>query len=79
MKKLSIIVCVILGLNGCSRYLTNGDQYLQSRNGEPLAVPSPLTSDNISHYYDLPQQTQDPRVSIAPPVVTKKVVKPTEG
>src|SRR5690348_492443 len=70
VKKLSVIVFMVLVLNGCTEWLTGGDKlYLQSRNGNELIVPPPLTNGNISHYYDLPQQTQDPRISIEPPVV----------
>ncbi|CAM3036997.1 Uncharacterised protein [Legionella steigerwaltii] len=69
MKKLCFIVFVALVLSGCSRYASNGENlYLSSRNGPPLEVPPPLTRANISNFYDLPQQNQDARVSIAPPV-----------
>lgn len=68
MKKLCFATCVILVLSGCSRYATNGENlYLGSRNGPKLEVPPPLTRANISNFYDLPQQNQDARVSIAPP------------
>lgn len=54
-------------LGGCS--LTGGENndYLTSRNGPDLVIPHPLTTQNISHFYDLPPQNQDPRVSIKPP------------
>ena len=70
MKKLSFIICAALVLSACSsRYASNGESlYLNSRNGAKLEVPPPLTSANISGFYDLPQQNQDARVSIAPPV-----------
>lgn len=70
MKKLSCIILASLVLSACSaRYSSTGeDMYLQSRNGERLEVPPPLTSANISNFYDLPPQTQNARVSIAPPV-----------
>lgn len=56
-------------LTGCSaQYTTNGEQqYLQSRNGLRLVVPPPLTTANISDFYDLPPQNQDARVSVVPP------------
>ncbi|WP_407637789.1 hypothetical protein [Legionella adelaidensis] len=62
---LSIILC------SCSSYYTsNGEKYyLSSRNGENLVVPPGLTEDNISHFHDLPEQTQNPQVSIEPPTV----------
>lgn len=69
MKKLSVIVLASLMLTACAdRYTSNGENlYLQSHNGPKLVVPPPLTSTNISNFYDLPVQNQDPRVSIAPP------------
>lgn len=69
MKKLSFIVGIALVLSGCGRYASNGeDLYLSSRNGVMLEVPPPLTRANISNFYDLPPQTQNAHVSIAPPV-----------
>ncbi|KTD13665.1 hypothetical protein Lgra_0800 [Legionella gratiana] len=70
MKKLSfILVCIALVFSGCSRYASNGERlYLNSRNGPTLEVPPPLSRANISNFYDLPQQNQDARVSIVPPV-----------
>ena len=68
MKKLCFITCISLALFGCSRYATNGESlYLMSRNGPILEVPPPLSKANISNFYDLPQQNQNARVSIAPP------------
>nr|WP_276559044.1 hypothetical protein [Fluoribacter dumoffii] len=63
------IVFFALALSGCSRYASNGENlYLGSANGPSLEVPPPLTRANISNFYDLPQQNQDARVSIEPPV-----------
>ena len=61
---------MVLLLNSCSmQYTSNGEQhYLESRNGVNLVVPPPLTTTNISHFYDLPPQNQDARVSIEPPI-----------
>lgn len=68
MKKLSLMIMGLLVLTGCSRYSSNGENlYLQSRNGQKVQVPPPLTSANISNFYDLPEQTQKATVSIAPP------------
>lgn len=68
MKKISFMIIGLLVLSGCSRYASNGESlYLKSRNGEKINVPSPLTSSNISSFYDLPAQNQDARVSIEPP------------
>lgn len=65
---------IIMGLMGfalcacASYYTTNGEkQYIQNKNGAPLVVPAPLTGENISHFHDLPEQTQNPKVNIAPP------------
>ncbi|MBI2786910.1 MAG: hypothetical protein HYX60_11675 [Legionella longbeachae] len=70
MKKLSFIVFfVVLVISGCGRYISKGETlYLGSRNGPTLEVPPPLTRANINNFYDLPQQNQDARVSIDPPV-----------
>ncbi|MFI4919316.1 MAG: hypothetical protein ACHP65_07150 [Legionellales bacterium] len=71
MKKMCFVVLALLALSACSsHYASNGETvYLQSRNGAKLEVPPPLTSSNISYFYDLPPQNQDARVSIAPPMV----------
>lgn len=69
VKKLSVIVFAVLALPACSNYSSNGENvYLQSRNGVKLEVPPPLTSANISHFYDLPVQDKPAKVSIAPPI-----------
>lgn len=69
MKKLSFIVLAGLALSSCSsRYSSNGEElYLKSRNGVKVEVPHPLTSANLSSFYDLPPQNQDARISAAPP------------
>jgi uncharacterized lipoprotein len=69
VKKLSFVVAALLSLSACSsKYSSNGEQvYLKSKNGPQLTVPAPLTSANISHFYDLPLQNQDARVGVAPP------------
>lgn len=70
MKKISCIVLTALALSACSgRYSSTGEEvYLQSKNGAKLEVPPPLTRAYISNFYDLPPQTQNARVRIAPPV-----------
>lgn len=69
MKKLSFSACILLVLCSCSRYTSNGENlYLKNHNGPVLEVPPPLTSANISNFYNLPQQHQDPQVDIKPPV-----------
>jgi uncharacterized lipoprotein len=69
VKRISFIVCLIFLSAGCSTYSSNGETlYLGSYNGSTLEVPPPLTKANISSFYDLPPQNQDPRVSIAPPI-----------
>ena len=60
-----------LSIVGCStHYAKNGEhQYLKSRNGTPLLVPEPMTTADISHFYDLPTPTtQNAKISIKPPV-----------
>lgn len=70
MKKLKIIILLFPILAGChAQYTTNGEQqYLKSRNGIGLVVPPPLSTTNMSHFYDLPPQDQDSHVSIKPEV-----------
>ncbi len=66
MKKIGFVLFLLM--TACSHYSTNGEQqYLNSKNGPPLVVPQSMTSANISHFYDLPPQTQNAKVSIAPP------------
>lgn len=68
MKKLSLVVFVLVGLTSCAQYLkNNNDLSMRSRNGTKLVVPPPLTSDQISSYYDLPTQYQAAQISLAPP------------
>lgn len=65
-----IVFLVVFGLflTSCS-YVSNGEKYyMQARNGAPLVIPAPLSSSNISHFYDLPPQNGNATVSIAPPV-----------
>ena len=40
---------------------------MTSKNGPDLLVPPPLTNSNLSDFYVLPEQTQDPKVAIEPP------------
>ncbi|KTD80515.1 hypothetical protein [Legionella waltersii] len=70
MRNLLLIVLSAVLLTGCnSRYSSSGENlYLQSRNGAKLVVPPPLTSSNLSNFYDLPPQDEPAKVSIAPPV-----------
>ena len=70
MKRIGFIVVALTILTACSaQYTSNGEQlYLKSRNGENLVVPKPLTSENLSHFYDLPSQNQDAHVSVIPPL-----------
>ncbi|MDP3267781.1 MAG: hypothetical protein Q8M40_01905 [Legionella sp.] len=70
MKNLIVCVVALLVLSACSaRYSSNGENlYLQSHNGAKVTVPPPLTNANINNFYDLPPQTKDARVNIAPPV-----------
>lgn len=68
MKKLAMAVMSLLVSACTAQYTSNGEQkYMASRNGVSLVVPPPLTSANISHFYDLPPQNQKATVSIKPP------------
>lgn len=68
MKKILSLVILCLAGTSCSKYATNGDNlYMQSRNGEKIVVPKPLTRANISDANDLPEQNQNANVSIEPP------------
>lgn len=67
---MGLLVVAMIMLGACSsRYATNGEtQYLKSRNGPSLVVPSPLTKEKISGFYFLPQQSNpNPAVKITPP------------
>ncbi|MFA5959243.1 MAG: hypothetical protein WC785_01845 [Tatlockia sp.] len=68
MKKISFLLLASLCLGSCAQAISNGEkEYLQSRNGNALVVPSHLSGSNISHFYDLPEQKQSPQANIAPP------------
>lgn len=71
VNKTSVILLSSLLLCACStRYASNGEnQYMNSKNGPHLGIPKPLAADTISHFYDLPEQTQTATVNIAPPTV----------
>ncbi len=59
MKKiyfLSLIYLLSIFLSSCHK-LYGPESYINSKNDTGLKIPSPLTSQNISHFYDLPQQT----------------------
>lgn len=73
MKKFVWFYLVAVMCTACSsRFSTNAEhQYLASRNGENLIIPSPLSDENISHFYDLPAQNQDAHVSVEPPTTPR--------
>lgn len=72
MKKIVFFLISMLLLTACARLTgANHKRYLQSRNGAIVVVPPPLTASNISHFYDLPPQNQNPLVNIAPPSAPK--------
>lgn len=69
MKKIGFILVCFSLVAGCSKYSSNGDNlYLNSRNGQKVQVPPPLTNSNISNFYDLPEHAENPKVSIVPPL-----------
>lgn len=41
--------------------------YTKSQNGATLVVPAPLTSSNISHFYDLPNPDKSAKPIIDAP------------
>ena len=48
-------VFLLLSMQSCTKYASTGENlYKQSRNGPVLDVPPPLTRDNISNFYVLP-------------------------
>jgi len=68
VKLIYISIASLLVVGCTSRYASNGEnQYMNSKNGQNLVIPAPLSSDMISHFYDLPDQTQNSVVSITPP------------
>lgn len=74
VKKLGFILGAASLMTACSvfnssEYASNNkEQYLKSHNGAQLVVPPPLTTSNISDFYNLPVQNQNAKVSITPPV-----------
>jgi uncharacterized lipoprotein len=69
VKKLSFVVLAVLVLASCSRYSSSGESvYLKNHNGQKLEVPRPLTDSSISSFYNLPEQKQDAKVRIDPPL-----------
>lgn len=69
--KSNAIYLILLITTACSAYYTSngGDNYLSSRSGPVLVVPAPLVTTNLSHFYDLPLQIKDARVSCKPPLL----------
>ncbi len=71
MNKLACLTLIVSGLVACSSYVSKSDYaYLHSQNGIKIEVPAPLTGSSISNFYDLPDQTQNAKVSIEPPSQT---------
>lgn len=69
MKKIGFFLVSVVFLAACSQFSSNGDKhYMQAKNGANLKVLPPLNESNISHFYDLPAQNQNPTVNIKPPV-----------
>lgn len=70
MKKTLVMALGILMLCSCtSHYASNGDKgYQDSHNGKRLQVPPPLSSVNLSHFYELPPPAKKATVaSVVPP------------
>ena len=60
---LSAILCSCASQFGSSAE----NAYLNSRNGAYPVITAPLTSSNLSHFYDLPQEEAPVAVTITPP------------
>jgi hypothetical protein len=69
VRKIIGLILVSWFLTSCATYYssTGEKRYLLSRNGSTLNVPPPLSRDNLSEFYTLPQQNQDPQINIEPP------------
>ncbi len=73
VKKIGLVIALVGLSTSCSVFnktefaSSDKQQYLGSRNGAPLMVRPPLTSANISDFYNLPAQNQNARISITPP------------
>lgn len=73
MNKLLYCLPVMMCLSGCgflstTEYASNDkSQYLKSKNGPDLVIAEPLTAQNISDFYRLPDQTNAAKISIRPP------------
>lgn len=71
VSKMKIGLLLLLSIFGsaCSSYYASNTErsYLHSRNGVNVVVPPPLTTTSMSHFYDLPPQEQNAKVSIKPP------------
>lgn len=72
MRSFFLMIVVCFSLAGCSSpYSTSGEQmYLKARNGENLVISPPLSQSQLSQFYDLPSVDTDPRVNIAPPMLS---------
>jgi uncharacterized lipoprotein len=72
VKKIGLMMIIMPFLAACSaQYTSNGEQhYLQSHNGVDLVIPPPQSTNQVSHFYDLPPDPVNPRVSIVPPKST---------
>lgn len=75
-----LISLIVLFITGCSSYFaTNGEQrYLMSNNGPGIKTVPPLTDANVSHFYDLPQQTHIAKINILPPSIDLNIEKNKE-
>lgn len=71
VKKVTLVMLCSMWLASCSSFYNSSAEtnYLKSRNGPELVVPSPMTKDNMGYFYNLPAQTQKAKVSIKPPTV----------
>ncbi len=62
------LISTVIG-TGCSwKGMSQRDVYKESRNGNKIVVPEPLTGGNISNLYDLPEPGAQQPVDIMPPL-----------
>jgi uncharacterized lipoprotein len=78
LKNRILVLIFAYLLSGCNLLPTEEfssnrqHEYLHSKNGKNLVVNQPLTSSNLSDFYQLPNQDQPAKVSIKAPIIDEK-------
>lgn len=72
VRKIGYWLIAVCCLTSCAvKYASNDKaQYLLSKNGPQIEVPPPLTSANISNFYELPNPAEERKIGVTPPRVT---------